>query len=435
MFDELSKNTERISEQDFCNTISSMDGVDIKAAHATLLCRHIESNGLSRRRFLGFVQLYYVVVKDIAITNVAEVSTCKTIRKAERDEIIEVLEGPVVDEKSGLTRVRGRSLCDKQEGWVSVQGNAGTAFLKEVEKPFYVCLKDVPMDKDFNADRRDPIRHLRVEEILEIIEGPRSDMLPDAVRAHVKVSTDDSIGWLTVKDRYGTVFAEATSDLFVCSASVAMTDAQDVRNCKVVRKLLAGELFKTKGEPADDGASGVWRVEGKALKDGVEGWITTRGNAGTVFAEQTKTYFTVLKEVDLQNQFPSAGSETTRSLAVAETFQLLENLRDEKAAPEFRVKVRAVSDSSVGWVTRAEGNIKNWSPSYVCLAATPVHETCALEESAKVLKVLMKGERFELLEGPKEVGKELRIRGRAEKDDVAGWATLRDSDGKPMLQC
>merc|ERR1712176_326861 len=128
------------------------------------------------------------------------------------------------------------------------------------------------------------------QEILELIEGPKKEELPDIKRAKVKASKDNAIGWLTLVDKQGTVYAEANQKLYVCTQSIAMTDVQDIKSCKVVRKLAVGEFFEVSGEIAVDKEASVSRIEGKALKDGKSGWITLKGNAGTVYAEQTTKY-------------------------------------------------------------------------------------------------------------------------------------------------
>ena len=50
------------------------------------------------------------------------------MRRLKIGEAVEVLEGPV--EEEGLERVRVRTTCDDQEGWVSLKGNQGTKFLQ-----------------------------------------------------------------------------------------------------------------------------------------------------------------------------------------------------------------------------------------------------------------------------------------------------------------
>merc|ERR1719373_723285 len=83
-------------------------------------------------------------------------SEAKTIRKADMDEVIEILEGPKTDAKLGLTRVRGKFLTDGTEGWISVRGNQGTPFLTEVEKPYYACTEEVPLEAEFKNEGKPP---------------------------------------------------------------------------------------------------------------------------------------------------------------------------------------------------------------------------------------------------------------------------------------
>merc|ERR1712151_977893 len=215
---------------------------------------------------------------------------------------------------------------------------------------------------------------------------------------------------------------------------VALTDGEDIKASKVVRKLAEGEWFEASGPLVEDAASGVWRLPGKALKDDKQGWLTTKGNAGTVYAEQMTKYYSVNKEVQLEKRFQTAGAEAIRKMEVDETFQLLEGPRDEKATPEVKAKVRCVRDGKVGWISKKAASIKAWSPVYKCLDKVPLSDSLAgatLEES-KVLRELQKGEEVELIEGPVEDGKDIRIRCRATKDGLVGWASVK-SDGKRLL--
>merc|ERR1712060_336073 len=95
----VSPGDERISEAAFGKNIQSLQGEAYKAEQITLLSRHIERDGIGRRRFAAFLQQYFVVVKGIAITDHFDISQAKTIRKAELDEVVELLDGPTVDEK------------------------------------------------------------------------------------------------------------------------------------------------------------------------------------------------------------------------------------------------------------------------------------------------------------------------------------------------
>merc|ERR1712072_1057929 len=103
--------------------------------------------------------------------------------------------------------------------------------------------------------------------MLELIGGPRKEGQPEALRARIKAAADGAGGWVTIKDRTGTIFAESNPKLYLCMASVALTDAENVNTCKVLRKLGAGELFEAIGELTEAGrassADGVAAVMDK----------------------------------------------------------------------------------------------------------------------------------------------------------------------------
>merc|ERR1712003_530747 len=179
-----------------------------------------------------------------------------------------VLEGPQTDEKTGLVRVRGKSMVDASEGWITVKGNQGTPFLDECKKIFYCCRKaDVPLQKDFETGSS-TIRTLKEEEVMELVEGPRKEVLPDAQRGKLKATKDGAIGWITLKDRHEVVYADANPKLYTCTALVAMTDGEDIKSCKVLRKLAVGEFFEASGPVVEDPSTGVSRFAWQ----GVTGW-------------------------------------------------------------------------------------------------------------------------------------------------------------------
>jgi len=139
LFDKL-KDGDKVPEQAFCKLIQSLDGLSINAEHAQLISRKIEADGISNDAFLKYVVIYYKVLKTIAFTDDADISKCKTLRKGEDNEIIEVLEGPqtVAYEGSEMIRIRGRGTAKNgtvTEGWLTVSGSKGTPFLQKVDKP------------------------------------------------------------------------------------------------------------------------------------------------------------------------------------------------------------------------------------------------------------------------------------------------------------
>jgi len=136
-FDSLKKG-EKIPEEAMCKLLASLEleGGSLSAEHAKLLCRKLEADGISKESFMKLVVVFYKVAKVIAFTDNVDINACKTLRKAEEGEVIEVLEGPQTNAENGMTRIRGRA-CNAPltEGWITVSGSQGTAFLVKTTKP------------------------------------------------------------------------------------------------------------------------------------------------------------------------------------------------------------------------------------------------------------------------------------------------------------
>jgi len=435
-FSELASGGERITEDAFTNYVKGLQGEAFAAQPVTMVCRSIDTGGIGKRRFQSFMQQYYVVVKGIAITDAFDIGAAKTIRKVELQEVIELLEGPkATDDEAALQRVRGRSLKDGTEGWVTLKGNQGTPYLQEVEKPHYYCKADVPLEREFKSEgEAGVLRTLKVDEVLELLEGPKKETYEPALRVKGKASKDEALGWFTVRDKTGTVFAEADGKYYTCTASVAMTDNRDIKECKVLRKLQKDELFLVEDKPVEEEGSGITRVLGKTLKDELTGWVTLKGNAGTAYAEPSTKHYCVLRDVPLTKKFPSKEpGEEVRVLSKGEALLALEGPKSETFAAEVRIKVKAVSDNQAGWITLKTEALKPWTPFYKCKTATPVTETPS-SEGATVVRQAAVNEGFELMEGPSTEGGELRMKARSEQDGTVGWVTIKDSDGKRLFE-
>jgi len=228
------------------------------------------------------------------------------------------------------------------------------------------------------------------------------------------------------------------SEEILIKQSVAVTDGPDIQTCKVIRKLDAGEKFVCIGEAVEDAETGTTRVHGKALKDDKEGWITTKGSKGTVYAEAADRKYVIVKEVELQNKFATGSHNAKRMLEVGETIQLLDGPREEKSLPAKRIKVCALNDKAVGWITKADSLVKKWQPLYRVAVAVPLQlakSSSLAAEGSEPVRELSKGEQVELLEGPCKEESEVRMKCRALKDSAIGWVTVRDENGKQLLDC
>merc|ERR1719247_4054038 len=119
---------------------------------------------------------------------------------------------------------------------------------------------------------------------------------------------------MTLKDKSGKVHMEKSGKVYTCTATVAITDVFDIKTCKVLKKLTVDEVFTISEGPVAEEGTGVERVKGKSTKDDVEGWITIKGNAGSVYAKVNEKLYTITKEVVMGSSFASSSS-AVRTLA------------------------------------------------------------------------------------------------------------------------
>merc|ERR1712129_35351 len=106
--------------------------------------------------------------------------------------------------------------------------------------------------------------------------------------------------------------------------------------------------------PIQDPVTGVTRVRCKARKDGAEGWVTLKGNAGTIYAESSSKHYFVVQEVPLHAQFTGTAKNCVLFLAEGETLEALEGPKEQSLPPQNRIKVRLLSSSEEGWVDLAD---------------------------------------------------------------------------------
>jgi hypothetical protein len=163
------------------------------------------------------------------------------------------------------------------------------------------------------------------------------------------------------------------------------------------------------------------RVKGRCMKDGVEGWITIKGNAGSVYAKQSDKLYSVKHEVALQQKFAS-GSEIIRVLTVGEAVETLEGPREEKIPPVSRAKVRT-RENVCGWITVTSTNVKSWVTSYKCIKASSLFASKDVNDTD--VRELAQGESLEWLDGPEDVNGEMWLKARLKRDGAIGWALLK----------
>jgi len=421
---------EHIREATLCERLGALEGLAVQPEQAKLICRQIEAGRIGKGGFHRFLHPYFSVVNTIALTSTFDIGAGKTVRKAEAEELLVVLEGPRTDESLGVVRVRGRFIVDGKEGWVTTKGNQGTPYLREVEKPFYACAAETPLGPNAKGTTGEAVRTLQCDEVMEVLEGPRKEACAPALRVKAKAVSDSAEGWVTIQDKRGAILAQEGT-YYKCKEPVSMTDGLEIIKSNIVRKLAVGEVVHAMEGPVEEKSPGALRLKGRSTKDGATGWMTVKGVQGTVYAEELPGHYTVLQDVPLQKGFASTAA-TVRMLAKDEAIHVTQSPKEEPCPPDTRWKGRALSDGAVGWFT-VDSNMKPWSPYHRCIRSAPIHSTFPAAEG-KALRELAVGESMELAEGPKLVDKEIWMKGSAQKDGATGWVMVRNSEGEANFE-
>lgn len=134
-----------------------------------------------------------------------------------------------------------------------------------------------------------------------------------------------------------------------------LTDALALQDGRTLRKLELDEvLLCGRGQLETDQGSGLQRIRGRAVKDGLTGWVTISSNEGSAYLRRGGSRFQVLKETPLTDTLAPAGA-LLRNLTNGEVVEILtyDSRAEAAVAGPPRLQVRALRDGSIGWADRA----------------------------------------------------------------------------------
>jgi len=179
--------------------------------------------------------------------------------------------------------------------------------------------------------------------------------------------TDGELKRLFVKldeEEEGSILKETFMNFIRTYMKVAketvLTSESGIKDSKTLRRLEVGEAVEVLEGPVEEEEVKVMRINAKAMKDGMEGWVSLSGNTGAIFLEEGAHVFKVKAETILTEAFLLDGSGvsdvakkklSTRKLKVGELVECLVWPNKEESSGLMRMKCRCRSDGATGWVT------------------------------------------------------------------------------------
>jgi len=149
-------------------------------------------------------------------------------------------------------------------------------------------------------------------------------------------------------------FLRAIRIFYKVIKEIVLSDNLLIEQSRQIRRMEVGEVMEVQQGPMLDSGVGVYRVQGKALRDGVQGWVTVAGNQGVTFLLPGGNVFQVVKPTPLTEDLKDTeGTCTVKPLEEGQVLEVLEWARTSRSALGVtRIKVRVQGDdTAVGWAT------------------------------------------------------------------------------------
>jgi Ca2+-binding EF-hand superfamily protein len=102
----------------------------------------------------------------------------------------------------------------------------------------------------------------------------------------------------------------------MCVHNIAITDSSEIRASKTLRKLDVNDVVETLGN-AQVNESGVTRAQCRHIASDVIGWVTMKGNQGTVYFEPCAEYGSFLASMDTIMVATASSANKVATLVMA----------------------------------------------------------------------------------------------------------------------
>ncbi|CAJ1354240.1 unnamed protein product [Effrenium voratum] len=273
------------------------------------------------------------------------------IMKTVMEEIRNASKGPLFDARRMMFRLKVKlaplpSNCKKHLKTIQEKK---TEMMEDVRRSVGDQLREHALKSQLSADALfDQLRKVSGEAGDEVEDGAIS---VSSLRSCLGDKDMSSVSALQGFEAGVTrsAFLDLVEEYRKCVKEVALTPALQVKGTPT-RKIEVDEVVQVLGQPSTDEPGGLVRAPCRALRDNSEGWITMKGNQGTVFLERVrKPYFLCTAETPFLESCASSSKQIGK-VSPDELLEVLEGPRLEKTAEVTRARGKATKDGKVGWV-------------------------------------------------------------------------------------
>lgn len=162
-------------------------------------CR-MRTGGLMDMENLGhLLRIWHRVLESTVITAELNIKDSVLVRRLKVGELVEVQEGPVKEKSVGLQRVRCVAMRDGVSGWVTLEGNQGTAYLQEGGNIQQVHATDASLEE---GSAKVPSQEDTPAVIRKLMKGETVEGLVwfegegDEAKVRVRAKIDGKMGWV-----------------------------------------------------------------------------------------------------------------------------------------------------------------------------------------------------------------------------------------------
>mmetsp|Transcript_39347 Transcript_39347/g.83859 ORF Transcript_39347/g.83859 Transcript_39347/m.83859 type:complete len:928 (-) Transcript_39347:89-2872(-) len=197
---------------------------------------------------------------------------------------------------------------------------------------------------------KDGVSKVAFFEYLKSLEQAEEDKLTDAELERVFAWFDEDKASAISKE----TFEAVARNVMRVVKDVSLTEGQGVSDGGSIRRLVVGECLEVLEGPIEE--NNLHRIRCKVIGEEKEGWVTVKGNQGSVFVKEGGNNYKVVKETILTENFEldtksdKKSKEVTRKLKPGELLEVRQ-FSKKSSTGMTRMKCRAMSDGMVGWVT------------------------------------------------------------------------------------